>query len=626
MTNHAKFSLAADGWISVKTALDFETTPNSYTFDVLATDGGAAPRVSTAAVTITVGDVNDNTALCAPSIITVQKREDVTGAVTTLSCTDADSGTNAALVYNVDSVNGVAGAGAFSVDTAGAVTVSALDYETDTSLAVVISVADQGAPPRTTLVSLTVTVTDVNENSPAFSGTPLTANVAESAAPGYAVITVAASDVDGSDVITYSLADTTYLEVDANSGAVTLKAPFNFETTPTYTVNVCAEDSNTVDAVKSTCETLTLTITDANDNDPVFSPSVYSANVDENAANGVTVTTVTATDADTLAAGGTVSYSLVSGNTDNVFRVDATAGQVIVDDNTFLDYERTTSFTLTVRAADGGGRSADAVVTVVVNPLNEATPTFTPASSTQTVAEDAATGALVTITAADTDSGSDGALTYSITAGASGVFSINPASGEVSLVAGLDRETTQQYTLTIQAVDGGVNPGSKTGVHTLTIDVTDVNDVTPSCSATYYATSVSESAGIGASVKDISCVDNDLDPAGLNNAVTYAITGGNAGGIFAVDAAGRVTVATASLDREATPSYTLEVKAVDTATTGKLTATVTVQVTVTDENDNTPVFTGTPYAATVPEDSAIGFTALTVAATDADVGSNGRCS
>ena len=389
---------------------------------------------------------------------------------------------------------------------------------------------------------------------------------------------------------------------------------------------MCAGDSNTVDAVKSTCEALTLTITDANDNDPVFSPSVYSANVDENAANGVTVTTVTATDADTLAAGGTVSYSLLSGNTDNVFRVDATAGQVIVDDNTFLDYERTTSFTLTVRAADGGGRSADAVVTVVVNPLNEATPTFTPASSTQTVAEDAATGALVTITAADTDSGSDGALTYSITAGASGVFSINPASGEVSLVAGLDRETTQQYTLTIQAVDGGVNPGAKTGVHTLTIDVTDVNDVTPSCSATYYAASVSESAAVGASVKDISCVDNDLDPAGLNNAVTYAITGGDAGGIFAVDAAGKVTVATASLDREATPSYTLEVKVVDSATTGKLTATVTVQVTVTDENDNTPVFTGTPYTPTVPENSAIGFTALTVAATDADVGSNGRCS
>ena len=127
MTTHAKFSLAADGWISVKTALDFETTPNSYTFDVLATDGGATPRVSTAAVTITVGDVNDNTALCTPSIITVQKREDATGAVTTLSCTDADSGTNAALVYNVDSVNGVAGAGAFAVDTAGAVTVSALD-------------------------------------------------------------------------------------------------------------------------------------------------------------------------------------------------------------------------------------------------------------------------------------------------------------------------------------------------------------------------------------------------------------------------------------------------------------------------------------------------------------------
>ena len=45
MVPHAKFSLGAtDGWLSVRTALDFETTPNTYTFDVVATDGGAAPR------------------------------------------------------------------------------------------------------------------------------------------------------------------------------------------------------------------------------------------------------------------------------------------------------------------------------------------------------------------------------------------------------------------------------------------------------------------------------------------------------------------------------------------------------------------------------------------------------
>ena len=556
MTAHANFSLDADGWISVKTPLDYEVA-STYTFEVVATDGGSTPRSATATVTINIGDVNDNTALCSPSVIAVQKREDATGPVTTLSCTDSDSGSNAALVYSIVSVNSVAGAGAFSVDTAGAVSVSALDYETATTMDVVIRVTDQGSTPSTTTVDLTVTVTDVNEADPAFTGTPLSANVAESDTAGTAVTTVAASDADGSDVVTYSLSDTTYLEVDSSSGAVTVKSPLDYEATPTYTVSVCATDSNTVDAVRSSCETLTITVTDANDNDPVFSPNVYSANVDENAADGYTVTTVTATDADTLAAGGTVSYSLVSGNTNNVFRVDATGGHVIVDDNTFLDYETTTSFSLLVRAGDGGGRTADATVTVTVNPVNEDTPTFTPTSSTQTVAEDAATGSLLTVTAADSDSGSDGDVTYSISSGASGKFSINPATGEVRLVAGLDRETVQQYTLLILATDAGTNPGAKTGSYTLTVDITDVNDETPVCSATSYAATVSEDATASTSVKDLSCSDSDNDPAGLNNGLTYAITGGDTSSVFAVDASGRVTVAAATLDRETTPSYTL---------------------------------------------------------------------
>ncbi|KAK7485090.1 hypothetical protein BaRGS_00023630, partial [Batillaria attramentaria] len=607
MATHAKFALASDGWISIKTALDFETTPNTYS--------------------ITVGDVNDNTAVCTTNILTSQKREDATGNVATLSCTDADTGTNAALLYTIESVDGVAGTGAFSVDGAGAVSVSSLDYETATSHAVVIKVADQGTTPRSTSVYLTLTVTDVNENDPSFSGTPFSANVAEDGTLGDTVLTVAASGNDGSDTVTYSLSNTSYFDVDAISGAITLKAQLDFETTPAYSVDVCATDSNPVDATRSACESVAITVTDANDNDPVFNPGVYSASVDENKANGVTVTTVTATDADALASGGTVTFSIASGNTGNVFRVDATSGAVIVDDNTALDYETVTSFSLTVRASDGGGRTDDAVVTITVNPINEGTPTFTPASFTlpSGVDEDTAVDTTVhTITATDTDSGADGTLTYSISSGASGKFSIHPTTGEIKLVAALDRETTQSYTLQILAVDGGAsNPSPKTGTYALTIDVNDVNDVTPSCSLTYYSASISENAAATASVKDLSCSDGDLDPANLNNDLTYSITAGDTGGLFVVDAAGSVTVATgASFDRETTPSYTLTLEVVDKATTGKLTATVSLQVDISDENDNTPAFASNPYTPSIAENAALGNTVVQVSATDADIGSN----
>jgi hypothetical protein len=103
------------------------------------------------------------------------------------------------------------------------VSAGGLDYETATSHAVVIRVRDQGTTPRSTSVYLTVTVTDLNESPPVISGTPLTASASESAAIGTTVKTVAATDADDSDVITFSLSDTTYLEIDASSGAVVIK-------------------------------------------------------------------------------------------------------------------------------------------------------------------------------------------------------------------------------------------------------------------------------------------------------------------------------------------------------------------------------------------------------------------
>ena len=47
------------------------------------------------------------------------------------------------------------------------------------------------------------------------------------------------------------------------------------------------------------------------------------------------------------------------------------------------------------------------------------------------------------------------------------------------------------------------------------------------------------------------------------------------------------------------------------------------QIVLTDVNEHTPVFQSTPYAVTVGENEASGFLAITIAATDADIGQNG---
>ncbi|XP_067685434.1 protocadherin Fat 4-like [Haliotis asinina] len=619
MPTHATFALASDGALTLKDNLDFATA-STHSLTVTATDGGSPPRSTDVTVTINVLDDNNNTPTCSPSSMTTIQREDYTGNVATLTCTDLDTGASGTLSYIIESVNAVAGSGSFSVDASGVVSTTGLDYETATAHSIIVRVEDGGVPARTTSGTVIVSVTDVNEAAPVFLATPFNPSMAESEAVGFTILTVTATDADTANSITYSLTDTTNLIIGSSTGIITLKVQQDREVIPTVTVDVCATDSGTVDAIKSTCETLTLTITDVNDNLPVFNPSTYATNVDENAPTGTTAVTVTATDAD--AAGfGTITYSIESGNTGNVFSISA--GVITVTDNIGLNYETTQLFTLTVRATDGGGNSSDVIVSISVNPINENSPTFTPASSTEVVPENSVVGhVVIDLDATDTDSGPDGQLTYSIISGSLGKFVIDPSTGVVTVGDVLDAESVSSYTLTIQATDAGTNPSSLSGTYILTVSVTDMNDVTPSCTQSYYATAISESTGPPTSVQQIVCSDSDINVP--NNVLSYAKIAGDPGNLFDVDAStGLVSVAAAaSFDREITASYLLNVTVTDGGATA-LSTVIHVFVSITDENDNTPVFSQNPYTPSVAEDASPGTPVVTVAATDPDAGSNG---
>ncbi|XP_046548571.1 LOW QUALITY PROTEIN: protocadherin Fat 4-like [Haliotis rubra] len=683
MATHATFALASDGALTLKDNLDFATA-STYSLTVTATDGGTPARSSDVTVTINVVDDNNNTPTCSPSSTTTIQREDYTGNVATLTCTDLDTGASGTLSYIIESVNAVAGSGSFSVDASGVVSTTGLDYETATSHSIIIRVEDGGVPARTTSATVIVSVTDVNEAAPAFLGTPFNPSMAESEAVGFTILAVTATDADTANSVTYSLTDTTNLIIGSATGVITLKVQQDRETNPTVIVDVCATDSGTVDAIKSTCETLTLTITDVNDNLPVFNPSTYTTNVDENTPTGTTVITVTATDAD--AAGfGTITYSIESGNTGTVFSI--TAGVITITDNTGLNFETTQLFTLTVRATDGGGQTSDVIVSISVNPINENSPTFTPASSTETVPENSVVGhVVIDLDATDNDSGPDGQVTYSIISGSLGKFIIDPSTGVVTVSDVLDAESVSSYTVTIQATDAGTNPSPLSGTYILTVSVTDVNDATPSCTQAYYATAITESTAPTTSVQQIVC--SDLDINAPNNVLSYAKIAGDPGNLFDVDAStGLVSVAAAasfdrettasyllnvtvtdggatalsavihvfvsitgdvvyfistgnslghftvdsvtgvvsvqaSLDRESLSSYVLEVRAQDKGTPTSLTGTSTVSITVTDVNDNYPLCTSSVYSGSVPEDAALSTSVTTVSCPDADVPPN----
>ncbi|MGI6417730.1 MAG: cadherin domain-containing protein [Thermoguttaceae bacterium] len=295
--------------------------------------------------------------------------------------------------------------------------------------------------------------------------------------------------------------------------------------------------------------------------------------VAENAAVGTPVGTVTATDADSPAQ--TLAYAITAGNNAGVFAINSATGQITVANNSGLNYEATSKYTLTVEVTDNGTPNLSDTATITINlaDVNEA-PIL--ADATFSVAENAAVGTPVgTVAASDPDRPAQ-TLTYAITAGNnSGAFAINSASGQITVAnnSALDYETISQYVLTVQVADDGTPSLSDTA--TVTINLADANDAPVLGDATF---ALPEYAAVGTLVGTVTATDPDR-PA---QTLTYAITAGNASGLFAIHSAtGQITLAdNSTLDYETISQYVLTVRVADNGTPSLSdTAAVTINVT-----------------------------------------------
>ncbi len=568
--------------------LDHETTP-SRAVTVTVTD--AAGLTDTATITVGVTDANE-APIAADQSFSVSEGASNGDAVGTVAASDPDVGDT--VTYAITGGNAD---GAFAIDpTTGAVTIadaSLLDHETTPSRAVTVTVTD--AAGLTDTATITVGVTDANE-------APIAADqsfsVSEGASNGDAVGTVAASDPDVGDTVTYAItsgnADGAFA-IDPTTGAVTVAdaSLLDHETTPSRAVTVTVTDA----AGLTDTATITVGVTDANEA-PIAADQSFS--VSEGASNGDAVGTVAASDPD---AGDTVTYAITGGNADGAFAIDPTTGAVTVADASLLDHETTPSRAVTVTVTDAAGLTDTATITVGVTDANEA-----PIAADQSfsVSEGASNGdAVGTVAASDPDAGDT--VTYAITGGnADGAFAIDPTTGAVTVADAslLDHETTPSRAVTVTVTDAA----GLTDTATITVGVTDANEAPIAADQSF---SVSEGASNGDAVGTVAASDPDV-----GDTVTYAITGGNADGAFAIDpTTGAVTVADASLlDHETTPSRAVTVTVTDAA---GLTDTATITVGVTDANE-APIAADQSFS--VSEGASNGDAVGTVAASDPDTG------
>ncbi|KAJ7415070.1 protocadherin gamma-B5-like protein [Willisornis vidua] len=284
-----------------------------------------------------------------------------------------------------------------------------------------------------------VAIQDVNDNSPTFSKAALELEIGEWSTPGthFPLEMARDADVGSNSLLTYQLTSNPSFSLamkETPDGSqqpdIVLERALDREKLSSFEVVLTALDGG--DPVRSGTVQVRINVTDANDNPPVFSKSVYEARVGENVPAGSLVLQVRATDAD-VGSNGQVSYSF--SNVPDVIRalfsVDSESGEVRTVGA--LDFEEKSKYIFGLAASDGGGLVARCKVQIDVTDENDNAPEITILSLSSPVPEDAPAGTVVALLKVrDKDSDENGQVTcelsgespLSIVASSSGSYKV----------------------------------------------------------------------------------------------------------------------------------------------------------------------------------------------------------
>ncbi|KAM6161028.1 LOW QUALITY PROTEIN: cadherin EGF LAG seven-pass G-type receptor 3-like [Erethizon dorsatum] len=607
------------GLISTSGRVDREHM-ESYELVVEASDQGQepGPRSATVRVHITVLDENDNAPQFSEKRYVAQVHEDVRPhtVVLRVTATDRDKDSNGLVHYNIISGNS---RGHFAIDslTGEIQVVAPLDFEAEREYALRIRAQDSGRPPLSNNTGLaSIQVVDINDHTPIFVSTPFQVSVLENAPLGHSVIHIQAVDADHGENarLEYSLtgvAPHTPFVINSATGWVSVSGSLDRESVEHYFFGVEARDHGSPPL--SASASVTVTVLDVNDNRPEFTMKEYHLRLNEDAAVGTSVVSVTAVDRDANSA---ISYQITGGNTRNRFAISTQGGVGLVTLALPLDYKQERYFKLVLTASDRALHD-HCYVHINITDANTHRPVFQSAHYSVSMNEDRPVGStVVVISASDDDVGENARITYLLEDNLP-QFRINADSGAITLQAPLDYEDQVTYTLAITARDNGIPQKADTTY--VEVMVNDVNDNAPQFVASHYTGLVSEDAPPFTSVLQISATDRD---AHANGRVQYTFQNGEDGdGDFTIEPTSGIVRTVRRLDREAVPMYELTAYAVDRGVP-PLRTPVSIQVTVQDVNDNAPVFPSEEFEVRVKENSIVGSVVAQITAVDPDEGPN----
>lgn len=593
-TNNAFTLNTVNGQLSVanSAALNFESI-SSFSLTIRVTDNGAGNLSSQATVTVSLNNVNETPVIQNQSFSVIQNTTNGT-IVGTIIASDPDLNQTISFAIMAGNTNN-----AFSVNASnGKLSVSNSAALNPGTFSLTVRATDSGTPALYAQANVTVTVTQQGNQSPVIANQ--TFGVQGYAPNGTVVGTVVATDPDAGQSLSYSIisgntsnvfllnASTGRLTV-ANSGALT---PGNFYLT------VRATDNGSPALYAQA--TITIVVSQQGNQAPLIDNQTFTATA--YASNGTVIGNIAAKDPDENQ---TLTFSIISGNTNNTFSLNSTSGKLTVANSGYMSPG---NFNLTVRVTDNGipALFSQAIVTITVEPTGNQPPVI--ANQTFNTTANLPNGTFIgTVLASDPDNGQT--LRYSITAGNnSNIFALNTTNGKMT-VANSGALNPGSYNITVRVTDNG-NPALYAQA-TITIIVSSQSNQPPVITNQSFITAENKSNGsfIGTVLAS--------DP-NQGQTLSYSIVAGNISNAFAINTSnGRLSVNNSTaLNFEVTQSFGLIVRVTDNGS-GNLWSQATVTIKLTDVNEAPEIAN---QSFTIPENLFNGARVGYVNATDPDAG------
>ncbi|XP_063058924.1 protocadherin gamma-A12-like isoform X10 [Engraulis encrasicolus] len=454
----------------LKTPLDRENKEHHY-LTLTAVDGGNPQRSGTVKIHITVLDINDNAPVFSQAVYktSVPENSAIGTLVTTVRATDADEGGNANIQYYFEHTPANIMA-LFTIDRqSGQISVAgSIDYEKHKQFEIKVMAKDNGG--LTGSCEVIIDVTDVNDNVPKLTVMSFTSALPENAALGTVVAMLNVQDLDASDngKVTCSIDRNSPFKIVRSLSTyynLVTDSALDREQLPEYNITVTAVDGGTPPL--SSRETLTVKISDINDNAPQFEQDTYDVYVNENNSPSLSIFTVNAKDAD-WGPNARVSYFLEEGALNGAslasyISINSDTGVIYATKS--FDYEQLKSFNIKIKAQDGGTPplSTNATLKIFVQDQNDNSPQilYPVQTSSSAVAEivprSADIGYLVTkVVAVDVDSGQNAWLSYKLQKAADRpLFEVGAQNGEIRTVRQVTDKDAVKQKLTVIVEDNG---------------------------------------------------------------------------------------------------------------------------------------------------------------------------